>query len=145
MNFDMSVDFSLTYYFLTIVSFRVGVPSILLLHKLNSCRGNYWRWKTIQGRKLFAEIRYLFPFTSIFTICFSFFIFGVSVWLVVTWNFKKLPLFFSNFMNHNMQNINWGTFMIVKYFFSQAYECYFRNNFDPFLLPWTNKAIQRVN
>ena len=30
-----------------------------LFHKLNSCRGNYWRGETIQGRKLFAEIRYI--------------------------------------------------------------------------------------
>ena len=31
-----------------------------LLHKLNSCRGNYRRGETIQGRRLFAEIRYVF-------------------------------------------------------------------------------------
>ena len=29
MNFDFSVDFSLTYCLLTIASFRIGVPSIL--------------------------------------------------------------------------------------------------------------------
>ena len=31
-----------------------------LLHKLNSCGRNYWRGETIQVRKLFAEIWYLF-------------------------------------------------------------------------------------
>ena len=30
-----------------------------LLHKLNSCCGNYSRGETIQGRKLFAEVRYM--------------------------------------------------------------------------------------
>ena len=29
MNFDFSVDFSLTYYLLTVASFRIRVPSIL--------------------------------------------------------------------------------------------------------------------
>ena len=29
MNFDYSVDFSLTYYLLTVASFRIGVNSIL--------------------------------------------------------------------------------------------------------------------
>ena len=29
MNFDFSVDFSLTYCLLTVASFRMGVPSIL--------------------------------------------------------------------------------------------------------------------
>ena len=31
MNFDFSVDFSLTYCLLTVASFRIGVPSILFL------------------------------------------------------------------------------------------------------------------
>ena len=29
MNFDFSIDFSLTYSLLTVASFRIGVPSIL--------------------------------------------------------------------------------------------------------------------
>jgi hypothetical protein len=33
MNFDFSVDFSLTYYLLTVASFRIGVPSILFLRE----------------------------------------------------------------------------------------------------------------
>ena len=33
MNFDFLVDFSLTYYLLTVASFRIGVPPILLLVK----------------------------------------------------------------------------------------------------------------
>ena len=33
MNFDFSVDFSLTYCLLTVASFRIGVPSILFLLK----------------------------------------------------------------------------------------------------------------
>ena len=48
MNFDFSVDFSLTYYLLTIASFRIGVPSILFIAE------------TIQRRKLFAEIQKFF-------------------------------------------------------------------------------------
>ena len=31
MNFDFSVDLSLTYYLLTVASFGIGVPSILFL------------------------------------------------------------------------------------------------------------------
>ena len=31
MNFDFSVDFSLTYNLLTVASFRIGVTSILFL------------------------------------------------------------------------------------------------------------------
>ena len=34
MNFDFSVDFSLTYYLLTVASFRIGVPSMLLLYNV---------------------------------------------------------------------------------------------------------------
>ena len=33
--------------------------AIFLLYKLNSCRGNYWRGETVEGRKLFAEIRHV--------------------------------------------------------------------------------------
>ena len=32
--------------------------AFFLHHKLNSCHGNYSRGETIQGRKLFPEIRY---------------------------------------------------------------------------------------
>ena len=36
MNFDYSVEFSLTYYLLTVASFRIGVPSILLFKEIKS-------------------------------------------------------------------------------------------------------------
>ena len=36
MNFDFSEDFSLTYYLLTVASFRIGVPSILFFQKLTT-------------------------------------------------------------------------------------------------------------
>ena len=37
MNFDFSVDFSLTYYLLTVASFRIGVPSILFYPSFEYC------------------------------------------------------------------------------------------------------------
>ena len=51
------------YSFLKMESVEIFIVSALwhfLLHKLNSCRGNYWKGETIKGRKLFAEIRYSF-------------------------------------------------------------------------------------
>ena len=41
-------------------SYSFRIMAIFLLHKLNNCRSNYWRGETIEGRKLFAEIRYCF-------------------------------------------------------------------------------------
>ena len=46
------------YSFLNLVLFTVTFD--LYFINLNSCRGNYSREETIQGRKLFAEIRYTF-------------------------------------------------------------------------------------
>ena len=45
------------YSFLSVALFTVTFD--LYFINLNSCRGNYSREETIQGRKLFAEIRYL--------------------------------------------------------------------------------------
>ena len=45
------------YSFLNLALFTVTFD--LYFITLNSCRGNYSREETIQGRKLFAEIRYL--------------------------------------------------------------------------------------
>ena len=44
------------YSFLNLALFTVTFD--LYFINLNSCRGNYSREETIQGRKLFAEIRY---------------------------------------------------------------------------------------
>ena len=46
------------YSFLNLALFTVTFD--LYFINLNSCRGNYSREETIQGRKIFAEIRYLF-------------------------------------------------------------------------------------
>ena len=46
------------YSFLNLALFTVTFD--LYFINLNSCRGNYSREETIQGRKLFAEIRYSF-------------------------------------------------------------------------------------
>ena len=40
MNFEFSVDFSLTYCLLTVASFRIGVPSILFLFS-SELKGEY--------------------------------------------------------------------------------------------------------
>ena len=45
------------YSFLNLALFTVTFD--LYFINLNSCRGNYSREETIQGRKLFAEIRYI--------------------------------------------------------------------------------------
>ena len=45
------------YSFLNLALFTVTFD--LYFINLNSCRGNYSKEETIQGRKLFAEIRYL--------------------------------------------------------------------------------------
>ena len=45
------------YSFLNLALFTVTFD--LYFINLNSCRGNYSREETIQGRKLFAEIRYV--------------------------------------------------------------------------------------
>ena len=45
------------YSFLNLALFTVTFD--LYFINLNSCRGNYSREETIQGRKLFAEIRYM--------------------------------------------------------------------------------------
>ena len=45
MNFDFSIDFSLTYYLLTVASFRIGVPSTLLNDKIhNYVKKTTWLW-----------------------------------------------------------------------------------------------------
>ena len=45
------------YSFLNLALFTVTFD--LYFINLNSCRGNYSKEETIQGRKLFAEIRYV--------------------------------------------------------------------------------------
>ena len=42
MNFDFSVDFSLTYCLLTVASFRIGVPSILFITETPECQKSWW-------------------------------------------------------------------------------------------------------
>jgi len=50
------------YSFLNLALFTVTFD--LYFINLNSCRGNYSREEAIQGRKLFAEIRYVFFFKN---------------------------------------------------------------------------------
>ena len=57
-NYRISANsFRGNYSFLNLALFTVTFD--LYYINLNSCRGNYSREETIQGRKLFAEIRYL--------------------------------------------------------------------------------------
>ena len=56
-NYRISVNsFCGNYSFLNLALFTVTFD--LYYINLNSCRGNYSREETIQGRKLFAEIQY---------------------------------------------------------------------------------------
>ena len=52
-----SYSFRGNYSFLDLALFTVTFD--LYFINLNSCRGNYSREETIQGRKLFAEIQYM--------------------------------------------------------------------------------------
>ena len=57
-NYRISANsFHGNYSFLNLALFTVTFD--LYFINLNSCRGNYSREETIQGRKLFAEIRYV--------------------------------------------------------------------------------------
>ena len=57
MNVNYANSFRGNYSFLNLALFTVTFD--LYFINLNSCRGNYSREETIQGRKLFAEIRYV--------------------------------------------------------------------------------------
>ena len=58
LNYRISANsFRGNYSFLNLTLFTVTFD--LYFINLNSCRGNYSREETIQGRKLFAEVRYI--------------------------------------------------------------------------------------
>ena len=61
-------SFCRNYSFLNLALFTVTFD--LYFINLNSCRGNYSREETIQGRKLFAEIRYVTTLLKVISIRF---------------------------------------------------------------------------
>jgi hypothetical protein len=66
MNFDFSVDFSLTYNLLTVANFRIGVPSILFIEvdKIETEREQRTKEKRFQE----SDVKYDFWDTQNFSI-----------------------------------------------------------------------------